>query len=239
VWPLGSGWEMPKEAAARSSPGSLVYLKYTFRYRDQFDEPNDDWLDCIEATSDELLGAYTRAEDDAMTLDFGGRGKKRLNMVFDVIGFVYPNYCHPLRKQGKKRKVAASAISATPKGKKVKVLTHRPRHSETAKVPRPVEGSSSAAEPNHPAIAKAIVGSAEEPISKAAAEKLKAQIADVPKCPVEAWVKTDEEPSLKKSAQETELPKVTRIPAVTPKRRRMASCHGVDKGTDSCLYRSA
>jgi hypothetical protein len=58
---------MPKEAATGSSQGSLVYLKYTFRYIDQFDELNDDWLDCIEATSDELLGAYTRAEDDAMT----------------------------------------------------------------------------------------------------------------------------------------------------------------------------
>jgi hypothetical protein len=56
---------MPKEAAARSNQGGLVYLKYTFRYRDQFDEPNDDWLNYVEATSDELLGAYTRAEDDA------------------------------------------------------------------------------------------------------------------------------------------------------------------------------
>jgi hypothetical protein len=86
------------EAAVGSSPDSLVYLKYTFRYRDQFDEPNDDWLDCIEATSDELLGAYTRAKDDAMTLAFGGRGKKRLNRVFDVIGFVYPDYCYPSQK---------------------------------------------------------------------------------------------------------------------------------------------
>jgi hypothetical protein len=58
VWPLGSGWEMLKEAAARSRKGGLVYLKYTFKYRSQFDEPNDDWLDAIEATSDELLGAY-------------------------------------------------------------------------------------------------------------------------------------------------------------------------------------
>jgi hypothetical protein len=114
---------MPKEAAAWSSQGGLVYLKYTFRYRDQFDEPNDDWLNCVEATSDELLGAYTRAEDDAMTLAFEGRGKRRLNIVFDVIGFVYPDYCYPLRKQGKKRKVAASAISVTPKRKKIKVLT--------------------------------------------------------------------------------------------------------------------
>jgi hypothetical protein len=30
-------------------------LKYTFRFREKFDEPDDDWLKCIEATSDELL----------------------------------------------------------------------------------------------------------------------------------------------------------------------------------------
>jgi hypothetical protein len=115
---------MSKETTAGSSQGSLVYLKYTLRYKDQFDEPNDDWLNCVEATSDELPGAYTRVEDDVMTLAFGGRGKKTLNRVFDVIGFVYPDYCYPLRKQGKKRKVDVSAISAAPKGKKIKVLTH-------------------------------------------------------------------------------------------------------------------
>jgi hypothetical protein len=98
VWPLVSEWEMPKGAAAGSSQGGLVYLKYTFRYRGEFDEPNDEWLSSIEATSDELLGAYTRAEDDAMTLAFEGRGKKRLNRVFDVIGFVYPDYSYPSRK---------------------------------------------------------------------------------------------------------------------------------------------
>jgi hypothetical protein len=94
---------MPKETAPGSSQGCLVYLKYIFRYRDQFDEPSDDWLTYVEATSDELLGAYTRAEDDAMTLAFGGRGKKRLNRVFDVIVFVYSNYTYHSRKQGKKK----------------------------------------------------------------------------------------------------------------------------------------
>jgi hypothetical protein len=96
VWSLVNEWEMPKEAATGSSQGGLVYLRYTFRYRDHFDEPNDEWLSSIEATSDELLGAYTRAEDDAMTLAFEGRGKKRLNRIFDVIGFVYPDYSYPL-----------------------------------------------------------------------------------------------------------------------------------------------
>jgi hypothetical protein len=106
---------MPKETAADSSQGGLVYLKYTFRYNNQFDESNDDWLDSIEATSDELLGAYSKDEDDAMTTAFGARGKKRLNRVFDVIGFVYPDYCYPLRKQGKKRKTATLATSSAPK----------------------------------------------------------------------------------------------------------------------------
>jgi hypothetical protein len=181
---------MPKEAAAGSSQGGLVYLKYTFRYRDQFDEPNDDWLNCVEGTSDELLGAYTRAEDGAMTSAFGGRGKRRLNRVFDVIGFVYPDYCYPSWKQGKKRKVAASAISATPKGKKIKVLTHRLKYIEMARVPKLVEGPSSAARPEFPAPAEATMGSVEELILKTTSEQTEAEIADVPECPTEAKAKT-------------------------------------------------
>jgi hypothetical protein len=132
VWPFAHGWEMPKEDAAGSSQNGLVYLKCTFRYRSHFDEPNDDWLDVIEATSDELLGAYSKAEDEAMTTAFGARGKKRLNRVFDVIRFVYPDYYYPSRKQGKKRKAATSATSSASRSKKVKVLTRRPRHIETA-----------------------------------------------------------------------------------------------------------
>jgi hypothetical protein len=154
VWPLGSGWEIPKKGAAGSSQGGLNYLKYTFKYRSQFDEPNDDWLDTIDATSDELLGAYSRAEDDAMTAAFRCRGKKRLNRVFDVIGFIYPDYCYPSRKQGKKRRVAASAISTTPKSKKVRVLTHHPKHTETVGELRPAE-ESSIFESSYPAPAEA------------------------------------------------------------------------------------
>jgi hypothetical protein len=96
---------MLKEATTSSSQGGLVYLKYTVRYRSQFYEPNDDWLGAIEATSDELLGAYSRTKDEAMIVAFGARGKRRLNRVFDVIGFVYPDYCFSIRRQGGKGKL--------------------------------------------------------------------------------------------------------------------------------------
>jgi hypothetical protein len=143
VWPLVDSWEMPKETTAGSSEGGLDRFKYTFRFREKFDEPNDDWLICIEASSDELLGTYSKAKDDALSAAFGGRGKKRLNRVFDAIGFVYPDYHYPLRRQGKKRKIAASITTVVPKGKKMKVLTHRPRYIEPAVVPEFGEGTSS------------------------------------------------------------------------------------------------
>jgi hypothetical protein len=137
---------MPKETTAESSEGGLVRLKYTFRFREKFDKPNDDWLKCIEATSNELLGTYSKAEDDALSAAFGGRGKKRLNRVFDAISFVYPDYCYPLRRQGKKRKTTALATTAVLKGKKINVLTHRPRYIEPAVVPEFGKGTSSTAE---------------------------------------------------------------------------------------------
>jgi hypothetical protein len=76
VWPLVESWDMSKETTAESSEGGLVRLKYTFRFSEKFDEPNDDWLKWIEATSDELLGTYSKVEDDALSAAFGGRARK-------------------------------------------------------------------------------------------------------------------------------------------------------------------
>jgi hypothetical protein len=89
---------MPKETITNPSEGGLVRLKYTFRFGDQFIEPDDDWLKCVENTSDELLGAYSKSEDNALSAVFGNRKKKRLNRVFDAIGFVYPDYRYPPRR---------------------------------------------------------------------------------------------------------------------------------------------
>jgi hypothetical protein len=117
VWPLVESWDMPKESTADSSEGGLVRLKCTFRFREKFDEPDDDWLKCIEATSDELLGAYSKTEDNALSAAFGGQGKKRLNRVFDAIGFVYPDYHYPLRGQEKKRKLSLRPLQLSRRAK--------------------------------------------------------------------------------------------------------------------------
>jgi hypothetical protein len=156
VGPLVEQWEMPKETINKPDEGGLVRLKYTFRYEGKFIEPDDDWLKCIEATSDELLGPYSKTEDNALSATFGGRKKKRLNRVFDAIGFVYPDYRYPLRGQKRKgivsmKEVALAAPSEpTPKRKKLKVLTHRPRYIESAIVPEFGGETSTATEAKDP-----------------------------------------------------------------------------------------
>jgi hypothetical protein len=194
-------------------------LKYTFRFRGKFDERNDDWLKCIEATSDEQLGTYSKAEDDALSAAFGGQGKKRLNRVFDAIGFVYPDYSYPLRK-GKKSKTAASAATAVPKGKKMKVLTHRPRYIETVVVPEFGEVTSSTAEAKHAALAtRSAEGSTVVPkVHTVGPAEAKDDTAEEPK--VE---KTMNLPEILSPPAEAKLPKVQKAPSATTKRRRMAS----------------
>jgi hypothetical protein len=146
-----------------------------------------------------------------------------LNRVFDAIGFVYPDYRYPLRGQGKKRKPTASATldEPAPKGKKLKVLTHRPRYIEPVVVPEFGGEASSAVEPEK------IAPSAqrtEEPIA-------------IPKLPSAELAKTKTD---KGEAEDTNIgeskvleilspstkvtvPKAQKSSAATPKRRRMAN----------------
>jgi hypothetical protein len=159
-------------------------------------------------------------------LAFEGRGKKRLNRVFDVIRFVYPDYSYPSQKQGKKRKAATSTISVVPKGKKIKVLMHRPRYIETATVPKLGEGISSTTEVEQPAHASPREKLAELPKVPAS------RSVKIPKHCADAKGKAAKElepgetvglPKILSPPAEPELPKVSKAPAITPKRRRMAS----------------
>jgi hypothetical protein len=143
-----------------------------------------------------------------------------LNRVFDVIGFVYPDYTYPSQKQGKKRKTTASAISVVPKSKKIKVLTHRPRYIETTTVPKLGEGTSSTAEVEQAAPAGR---SAEE---SAVVPKVSAtRSAEVPKHIAETKGKAAEKLDREETVgpPEPELSKVAKTPVITPKGRRMAS----------------
>jgi hypothetical protein len=40
----------------------------------------------------EIIGNYSKKEDQLMTAAFGTRPKRRLNKVLDAIGFEYPDY---------------------------------------------------------------------------------------------------------------------------------------------------
>jgi hypothetical protein len=228
IWPLIDSWELPKETITNPSEGGLVRLKYTFRFGDQFIKPDDDWLKCVENTSDELLGAYSKSEDNALSAAFGSR-KKRLNRVFDAIGFVYPDYCYPLRGWGKKRKTAAStkaAASATPdepapKSKKLKVLTHRPRYVEPVVVPELGEKISSTAESKEPIPP---MQKAEEPATmlKASSAELAESKAGRDKVGEPKTGKTKILEILSPSAEVT-VPKAQKSLAATPKRKRMVN----------------
>jgi hypothetical protein len=106
------------------------------------------------------------------------------------------------------------------KSKKVKVLTHRPRYIEPVVVPKFGAGTSLAAEATQTA---PITQSAEEPTV-------------VPKMPTVGPAKAEddkaEEPQVERVIEmseilsppaATDLPKMPRVPIVTPKRRRMVS----------------
>jgi hypothetical protein len=231
VWPLVDSWEMSKETTAESSEGGLVRLKYNFRFWEKFDEPNDDWLKCIEATSDELLRTYSKAEDDALSAAFGGRGKKRLNKVFDAIDFVYPNYSYPLRKE-KRGKLPLRPPPLCRRVRKWKVLTHRPRYIEMAVVPEFGEGTSSTAEAEQADAASwSTEGSNVVPkVPTVGPTEAKDDSAEEPK--VEKSVKM---PKILSSPVEAEFPIVQKAPVSASKRRRMASVLDVVMETTKAL----
>jgi hypothetical protein len=89
----------------------LIRLPYHFKFKKHFKEPCQEWLDIIEVMCNEILGNYTKKEDQLMTAAFGTQPKRRLNRVMDALKFEYPDY-ERLNKgaEGPKRKRAVSII---------------------------------------------------------------------------------------------------------------------------------
>jgi hypothetical protein len=149
-----------------------------------------------------------------------------MNRVFDAISFVYPDYRYPLRGQGKKRKAAALAAPAEPvpkaAGKKMKVLTHRPRYIEPAVVPEFGGEASSSAETR-----KTIppVQRTEEPaiMPKAPSVELVETKVDKDKAERSKTEEVTKMPEILSPSTEAIAPKTQKSSTTTPKRRRMAN----------------
>jgi hypothetical protein len=108
--PTSSDWGMPKLKGTRKKY-ELVQLPYRFKFEKQFKEPCQEWLEMIETMCNEILGNYTKKEDQLMTAAFGTRPKRRLNRVMDALKFEYPDY-EWLNKgaEGAKRKRIVSVL---------------------------------------------------------------------------------------------------------------------------------
>jgi hypothetical protein len=110
VFPTMKEWAMPK-LEGKKKEGELIRLPYHYKFKKHFKVPCQEWLDTIEVMCSEILGNYSRKEDQLMTAAFGTRPKRRLNRVMNALGFEYPNY-ERLDKgaEGQKRKRVASVL---------------------------------------------------------------------------------------------------------------------------------
>jgi hypothetical protein len=89
----------------------LIRLPYYYKFKKHFKEPCQEWLDTIDVMCNEILGNYSKKEDQLMTAAFGTRPKRRLNRVMDALNFEYPDYERLDRgAEGQKRKRVASAL---------------------------------------------------------------------------------------------------------------------------------
>jgi hypothetical protein len=110
VFPTLREWGMPKLEGEKKK-NELVQLPYHFKFKKHFKEPYQEWLDTIEVMCNEILGNYTRKEDQLMTVAFDARLKRRLNQVMYALNFEYPDY-ERLNKgaEGQKRKRIISIV---------------------------------------------------------------------------------------------------------------------------------
>jgi hypothetical protein len=102
---------MPKLKGEKKK-GEFIRLPYYYKFKKHFKVPYQEWLDMIEVMCNEILGNYSKKEDQLMTAALGTRPKRRLNRVMNALDFEYPNY-ERLDKdaEGQRRKRVASALN--------------------------------------------------------------------------------------------------------------------------------
>jgi hypothetical protein len=111
TYPTSSGWGMSKKKEA-GKKHELIRLAYCFKFEKQFKNPCKEWLDMIKTMCNEILGNYTKKEDQLLTAAFGTWPKRRLNRVMDALKFEYPDYERlDKRAEGVKKKRIVSILS--------------------------------------------------------------------------------------------------------------------------------
>jgi hypothetical protein len=88
TFPTLGWWGMPKKKD-EGRKFELVRLPYRFKFQNSFSGPYAEWPEMTETMCNEILGNYTKKEDQLTTVAFGTRKKQRLNRVMDALGFEY------------------------------------------------------------------------------------------------------------------------------------------------------
>jgi hypothetical protein len=103
------GWGMPKRKDEEKK-FELVRLPYRFKFQNTFSGPCAEWLEMIETMCNEILGNYTKKEDQLMIATFGTRKKRRLNRVMDALASNILIMKNLTKKLGAKKKRVVSIL---------------------------------------------------------------------------------------------------------------------------------
>jgi hypothetical protein len=136
VFPTLKEWDMPKLKGEKKKK-ELVRLPYYYKFKKYFKAPCQEWLDTIEVMCNEILGNYSKKEDQLMNAAFGTRPKRRMNRVLDALNFDYPDYEQLGRgAEGQKRKRVASVLNkeVTKLAKKDKEIFEKRKPSPEPKI---------------------------------------------------------------------------------------------------------
>jgi hypothetical protein len=74
VFPTMKEWVMSK-LEGKKKEGELIRLPYHYKFKKHFKVPCQEWLDTVKVMCNEILGNYSKKEDQLMTTAFGTRPK--------------------------------------------------------------------------------------------------------------------------------------------------------------------
>jgi hypothetical protein len=179
VFPTLSEWNMPKLKGEKKK-NELVRLPYHFKFKKQFKEPCQEWLEMIEAMCNEILGNYTKKEDQLMTAAFGTRPKRRLNRVMDALNFENPDY-ERLSKgaEGSKQKRIVSVMN-TQAARMIKEDEKNLKKKKSSPEPKVTTSKKRKAATPEPTIAEIEEGAPSTPSATEVEEILKVMTESLP-----------------------------------------------------------